>query len=112
MPYVLRDANGEITAVYAEPTEDAREELPPDHPDLIDFLARGGKASDALKQRLSTSDLDMARITEDLIQTLLERGVINFTDLPDEAQEKLRARRVLRGQLGSLSGIIDDDAGL
>ncbi|MCH8230687.1 MAG: hypothetical protein IIA53_10195 [Chloroflexi bacterium] len=36
----------------------------------------------------------------------------NFTGLPDEAQEKLRQRRVLRGQLGSLEGIIDDDAGL
>ena len=54
----------------------------------------------------------MARITEDLIQTLIDKGVFNFTDLPDNAQDKLRQRRVLRGQLGSLSGLIDDDTGL
>lgn len=111
MPYVLRNANGEITAIYAEPTDDAREELPLGHPDLITFMARG-KASDELKQRLFASDFDMARITEDLVQTLIERGIINFTDLPPDAQEKLRGRRILRGQLGSLSGIIDDDAGI
>ena len=29
----------------------------------------------------------MARITEDLIQTLIDMGVFNFTDLPDNAQE-------------------------
>ena len=111
MLYVERDANGTVVAVHAEPTPDAQEELPLGHPDLIDFLAQGN-ASDEVRQRLFASDFDMARITEDLIQTLIDKGVFNFTDLPDEAQEKLRQRRVLRGQLGSLSGLIDDDAGL
>ncbi len=111
MLYVERDANGAVIAVHSEPTPDAHEELPLGHPDLIDFLAQGN-ASDEVRQRLFASDFDMARITEDLVQTLIDKGVFNFTDLPDTAQEKLRQRRVLRGQLGSLEGIIDDDIGL
>ncbi len=111
MLYVERDANGAVVAVHAEPTPDAHEELPLGHPDLIEFLAQGD-ASDEVRQRLFASDFDMARITEDLIQTLIDKGVFNFTDLPDNAQEKLRQRRVLRGQLGSLSDLIDDDTGL
>ena len=111
MPYVERDATGAIIAVHAGPTPVAHEELPLGHRDLIEFLAQGN-ASDEVRQRLFASDFDMARITEDLVQTLIDKGVFNFTDLPDQAQEKLRLRRVLRGQLGSLSGLIDDDAGL
>ena len=108
MPYVLRDANGEITAVFAEPTEGVREGLPLGHPELIAFMSRG-TVPDEPRQSLFVSDFDMARITEDLIQTLIERGVINFTDLPERAREKLQGRRLLRGQLGNaLSGIIDD----
>ena len=111
MLYVERDANGAVIAVHAEPTPDAQEELPLGHPELINFLAQGN-ASDEVRQRLFASDFDMARITEDLIQTLIEKGVFNFTDLPDNAQEKLRSRRNLRGQLGPLEGLIDDDTGL
>ena len=111
MLYVERDANGAVIAAHAEATPEAQEELPLGHPDLIEFLAQGD-AKDEVRQRLFASDFDMARITEDLIQMLIEKGVFNFTDLPDDAQEKLRHRRVLRGQLGSLSGLIDDDAGL
>ena len=111
MPFVERDDNGTIIAVYAQSTSDMHEELALGHPDLIDFLAQGN-AGDEVRQRLFASDFDMARITEDLIQTLIDKGVFNFTDLPDNAQDKLRQRRVLRGQLGSLSGLIDDDTGL
>ena len=46
---------------------------------------------------ISVTDRDMARVTEDLIQTLIERGVINFSDLPSDVQEKLRYRLLLRG---------------
>ncbi len=96
MPYVQRDANGEIIAVFDEPTEGASERLPLGHPELIAFMAHG-PVQDEPRQSLFVSDFDMARITEDLIQTLIERGVINFTDLPERAREKLRDRRLQRG---------------
>jgi hypothetical protein len=34
----------------------------------------------------------MARITEDLINVLIGKNIINFTDFPGQAQQKLIAR--------------------
>lgn len=48
---------------------------------------------------LSESDADMARIVEDLIDVLMNRGLIQFTDLPEAAQSKLLARRQSRAEL-------------
>jgi|GEM_PF-6492910 len=44
-------------------------------------------------QALSESDAAIARVLEDLIDTLIGRGVIQFTDLPEAAQGKLLWRR-------------------
>ena len=43
----------------------------------------------------------MIRVLEDLVQTLLKKSIINLTDLPKEAQQKLTAREKLR-ETGSL----------
>ena len=44
-------------------------------------------------QALSDSDAGLARVTEDLIDILITRGVIQFTDFPPAAQAKLLDRR-------------------
>ena len=38
MPFVQRNRNGEITGIFANPQDYAKEELPDDHPDVISFL--------------------------------------------------------------------------
>jgi len=48
---------------------------------------------------LSLTDAGMGRVTEDLIDVLIDRGVIQFTDLPAPAQAKLLQRRQTRAQL-------------
>lgn len=45
---------------------------------------------------LTTTDKDMARIGEDLIDVLITKGVIQITDLPQNAQDKLAYRKTLR----------------
>lgn len=50
---------------------------------------------------LSQTDISMARVLEDLIDTLISRGVIQFTDLPDAAQVKLLERSETRAHLPS-----------
>jgi hypothetical protein len=50
-------------------------------------------------QALSESDLAIARVLEDLIDVLILRGVIQFTDLPEAAQSKLLSRRQTRAML-------------
>ena len=48
---------------------------------------------------LSQTDIGLARVLEDLIDVLITRGVIQFTDLPDAAQAKLLERRQTRASL-------------
>jgi len=60
------------------------------------------------------SDLDSAfvRVLEDLIDTLIEKGVIRLTDLPLAAQQKLGERKHLRQRLNDDLNLLDDDDSL
>ena len=93
MPYIRRNAAGTIVALLAEPGPDASELLSSIDPEVVRFLNAGGNA-----ETFRALDLDFVRVTEDLIQTLIEKGVLAFTDLPHEAQQKLQARESFRGR--------------
>ncbi|MFC6806295.1 hypothetical protein ACFQE2_11470 [Methylophaga thalassica] len=54
----------------------------------------------------------MIRVLEDLINTLIDKQVILFTDLPIAAREKLANREKVRDQLNSLENLMSDDPGL
>ena len=56
-------------------------------------------------------DADFVRVIEDVIDTLIARHVINITDLPDQAQAKLFARKSFRERAGrnALSLFADDE---
>lgn len=48
---------------------------------------------------LAETDVSLARVIEDLIDVLITRGHIQFTDLPPAAQAKLLERRETRAAL-------------
>lgn len=58
---------------------------------------------------LSQSDTAIARVLEDLVDVLITRGVIQFTDLPQAAQEKLLSRRQTRAKLGNSLNLLPED---
>ena len=64
--------------------------------------------SRAIQSELSASDREMARVLEDLVFVLIDKGVIMMTDLPKAAQEKIHARSDLRSRLGSLAAIVGE----
>ncbi|NVK19042.1 MAG: hypothetical protein HWE30_10125 [Methylocystaceae bacterium] len=98
MPYVLREPNGEIKAIYQNPHDGVEEELPMNHPDIMAFLStQTGTAATLLD--LAESDMAMARVVEDLIELLIMKGAISFDDLPEAAQNKLAKRQTWRGSL-------------
>lgn len=51
----------------------------------------------------------MARITEDLIDLLIGRDIINFTDFPSMAQRKLINGRALRSNMSALTNQVSDE---
>jgi hypothetical protein len=98
MPYVGRNQEGRIVVVSVVESADAAEWLEPGAPDLSDFLAQVAPVSDDL----SRSDQALIRVVEDIVNTLIEKNVIRFTDLPEAAQHKLLERRSMRRAKGSL----------
>ena len=111
MPFVKRNADGNIVAVYAKAVQDGLEELNAEDPLLLEFLAEGDPDA-AAKKDMIESDLGLARVLEDLIDLLIEKGTFRFTDLPDAAQRKLLARRGLRKEFAyveTLFGKQEDD---
>lgn len=68
------------------------------------------ESSDPLdpSKSLADSDASVARIAEDLIDILITRGVIQFTDFPPAAQAKLLQRRHTRETLSNRLKLLDD----
>ncbi len=103
MPYVLRGPDGKIDAIFQSPREGADEELQPDDPEVMAFLSLGVAETELemrqARERLKISDLEMVRVFEDVIEIMIDKGLILITDLPEAAQEKLMERHRLREKL-------------
>lgn len=61
-------------------------------------------------QALQQSDLDMIRVLDDLIELLIDKGVIQFTELPAQAQDKLLKRTQLRRGRRDLDLLEDEES--
>ncbi|MGQ0677426.1 MAG: hypothetical protein ACT4N4_15255 [Rhodospirillales bacterium] len=97
-----------MVALTLEPETGEEEFLDIGHPDIVAFLRGSGAAVPAQMARLSATDLEMARVIEDLIEVLVQRRVLMFTDLPPAAQRKLMERRRLREQITPVPAIVTD----
>lgn len=99
MPYARRDAAGQITSLHREPGADAAEFLPEDHAEVRAFLSGGEAGDEVASERFARLDADFVRVLEDVIDALINRNLINITDLPAEAQAKLFARKSFRERI-------------
>ncbi len=107
MPYVMRNAEGRIIAVLSEHVEGADMVAPHDS-QLTEFL-QGDSPESKAQQELLESDLGIVRVLEDLIDVLIERGHVMFTDFPEPAQRKLLARRGLRKEFSYIDDLYNDE---
>ncbi|PHS33578.1 MAG: hypothetical protein COA95_00980 [Methylophaga sp.] len=113
MAYIQRNAAGNIVAVFDDKQANAQEYLAEDKPELVEYLAHSASGTDDdAKAMLATSDLQLIRVLEDLIYTLIDKKVILFTDLPQAAQKKLVNRDSLREHVTDLDNLVDDNVGL
>lgn len=105
MVFVKRDDSGAITAVSQMADGDCSEALSAEDPAVRRFLSR----LEAYSGQLEASDQDFVRVLEDLVDLLIGKGVILFTELPDSAQEKIMKRQHLRSELGGALDLLDSD---
>ncbi|MBD5802610.1 hypothetical protein AZOA_20390 [Azoarcus sp. Aa7] len=105
MMYIRRDKQGKIVAVSRDLADgDGWSAAGEDDADLLGF----GRDIIEGANPLGVSDLGLVRVLEDLIELLVDRSLIRFTDLPVPAQRKLMERRGAREALQHLS-LLDDD---
>lgn len=101
MPYLQRDAKGQVTGLFIDPPEGESEFVTASHPDVRLFLEDAGSLSmeSEARRRLAEMDGAMIRVLEDLLDVLIDKHVIMLTDLPSEAQKKLLSRKAARKNL-------------
>ncbi len=113
MPYAKRSASGQITALFADASDDATEFVDVNLPEVRAFvgLSKSTPISHEIIEHLSSSDMHMVRVLEDLLEVLIANKVILFTDLPTAAQVKLLERRSARSKLtvNGDNGLIAND---
>ena len=105
MPFVKRNEQGGIAAVSQTQESGFEEELAADNLELSAYLDGLGQGASSL----SATDQDFVRVLEDVVQLLVDKGVILFTDLPESAQEKMLYRQRLRSKMGGNLNLIGDD---
>ena len=107
MPYVKRNQEGKIIAVWKEQPDPDCEGVPDHDLGLVQFLStltpEGNPGGFSI-----ASDLQMVRVIEDIINLLIAKHVIVLTDLPEAVQNKLLQPRARREHLVGSSAIIGE----
>jgi hypothetical protein len=115
MPYVERDSVGRIAALSEKPTGRALEFLDDGSPELRHFLSRTRPQADPRQSQealdsLRSSDAELVRVVEDLIELLVRKRTIAIEELPVPVRRKMeaRARRRERYRANPLLRFDDD----
>ena len=107
MLYVERDTEGKIIALHNKPAKGISERKSLMDEEVHAFLSQNID-TDSSVQMLALSDMGIIRILEDLIDLLIRKNIILFTELPPEAQEKITVRKQVREKIVP-SHLIEDD---
>lgn len=106
MPYIKRNEQGHIVAVWKDPPDAECEVIQEGDPELAVFLGFPEPSGDG--EFSVTTDLQMVRVIEDVINLLIDKHVIVLTDLPQAVQNKLLQQRHRRENLLGSTTIIHD----
>jgi hypothetical protein len=107
MLYAERDESGAIVAIrkIVGPETQGQEKI--SSTDLALFLS-GSEAMLPFENLLAHLDTGVIRVLDDLIELLVDKHLILFTDLPAEAREKMYDRKRLRRIMHESQLITDD----
>ena len=93
MFFVKKDSSGNIIAINSQKTKECNELI--DEKILLQLTSLASSKDKTTLESIS-SDLSMIRVIEDLIEVLVDKSIINLTDLPGEVQKKMTERKKLR----------------
>ena len=104
MAYVFKNASGVVTAASeSENFGDGWLLVDDNDKEYLAFLEQTLAKNSSFRE----SDIQLARVLEDLISILIEGNVIRFTDFPVAAQKRLNERQSMRKKT-QLSTLVDE----
>jgi hypothetical protein len=107
--YINRNDDGHIAQVSRDKTSECDEYLPADSPEVLAFLMEA--EASAGEVQFKASDLAFVRVLEDVIELLMDKGMITFMELPEAAQQKVMERQSLRRRLNGLDLVSGKEEG-
>lgn len=107
MLFIERDATGAIVALRKDEHGSGREPVSLLDAEVLSFL-KTIEDMEPLSHLLMTSDAAMVRVLDDLIDLLIAKKVILFTELPSAAREKILGRRQLRARMAGDHLMVED----
>jgi len=109
MPYAIRNQQGRIISLVSEAPQGMDQPISATDPEVVEFLTAHNN-QEGPQRALADSDLEIVRVTEDIIQLLIRKNIILFTDLPTAVQNKLLNREKLRSSMQApVDNFLDDD---
>ena len=103
MAYIFRNTQGIITGSSSESIGEGWTFIEGDDKEYLEYLEHLLAESAPFRE----SDIQLARVLEDLITLLIEQDMIRFTDFPPAAQKRLNSREVLRKKT-QLSKLVEE----
>ncbi|WP_040727167.1 hypothetical protein [Thiomicrorhabdus sp. Kp2] len=107
MIYIERNSTGDIDNIHFAPAPNL-EEISLHDPKLKEFIETAPNSEEIIQAVLNRLDLDMVRIIEDVIDILIDKNIMLFTDLPDAVQNKILFKKNIRN-LSSGNSIIEEE---
>lgn len=103
MIYVKRDSTGRVTAVSQEPMEGF------ETANEISASETNELLSSAADSHFQSSDLEFIRVLDDVIDLLISKNIILFTELPEVVQEKYTQRTQMRERRRESLNLLEDE---
>lgn len=107
MIYIERNTDGDINNIHFSPGQNL-EGISLHDPKLKEFIETSPNSEEIIQKVLNQLDLDMVRVIEDVIDILIDKNLMLFTDLPEAVQNKILFKKNIRN-LSNNNSIIEDE---
>ena len=107
MLYIKLSDNDEILDIDFSPSEDLKE-ISLHDPKLAFYIQNSENSDEIIQKVLNNLDLSMVRVIEDVIDIMIDKNMMLFTDLPDAVQNKILFKKAIRSISNKDTSIIED----
>lgn len=112
MLYIKLTENKQIEEIQFAPAE-GFEEISLHDSKLTEYIDNSENSEEIIQKVLGRLDLDMVRVIEDVIDILIDKNVMLFTDLPHAVQSKILFKKQVRNLKENSGSILqEEDEGL